>query len=86
LLDAQTLGCPGQMQFFRDCDEVAQQSEIQGHLLFVFFWFGLSGRQHLHPHPAHLRPARLAMCRRPSANEVRRATFAPARNRPLAAV
>src|SRR5690606_8046234 len=31
------------MQFFRDCDEVAQQSEIQGHLLFVFFWFGLSG-------------------------------------------
>jgi hypothetical protein len=43
LLDAQTLGCTGQMQFFRNCDEVTQQSEIQGHLLFVFFWFGLSG-------------------------------------------
>ena len=43
LLDAQTLGCTGQMQFFRNCDEVTQQSEIQGHLLFVFFWFGLLG-------------------------------------------
>jgi hypothetical protein len=29
LLHAQTLGCTGQMQFFRNCDEVTQQSEIQ---------------------------------------------------------
>jgi hypothetical protein len=34
----------------------------------------------------HLHPARLVMCRLPSANAARRATFAPARNQPLSVV
>ena len=34
----------------------------------------------------HLHPAGLVMCLFPSANKARRATFAPARNRPLPVV
>lgn len=38
LLNAQTLGRAGQVQFFRYDDEVAQQPELHSGLLFALFW------------------------------------------------